>query len=58
MKTTKIGIEPKQYEFECVCGFVWIDCENNGCPMCDETNKITVESYESKHPSTFANRTK
>ena len=51
-----IGIEPKQYEFECPCGYVWIDSQNSGCPMCNETDGITVEPYESKHPDTFGKR--
>ncbi len=46
----------KQYEYECICGYVWIDdvqtywdnCHT--CPMCNERTKITVEPYESLPP--------
>lgn len=51
---SKIGIEPKQYEFECPCGYIWINCGNTGCPMCSETNGITVKPYEIKQPKEFA----
>ena len=52
-KMTNIGIEPKQYEFECVCGYCWIDSQNNGCPMCGETIEIKAEKYEIKQPKEF-----
>jgi len=40
----------KQYEFECACGHIWIDSENQGCPMCGEQVQITAEKYESLPP--------
>lgn len=43
----------KQYEYECDCGYVWIDSENNGCPMCGEQTQITAEKYSSLQPETF-----
>lgn len=49
----KIGIEPKQYEFECTCGYIWINCENTGCPMCTEKDGISVKPYEIKQPKNF-----
>ena len=46
-----------EYEYECACGYIWIDdgtfgwtSENNGCPMCGETTNITAEPYESLPP--------
>lgn len=55
-RLTKIGIEPKQYEFECSCGYIWIDSKNNSCPMCGEQVSITATPYESKQPDTFGKR--
>ena len=55
---TRIGIEPKQYEFECKCGYVWIDSQNKPCPMCGNEIGITPQPYESLPPNSFANRTK
>ena len=40
----------KQYEYECACGYIWIDNTNNGCPMCGEEANITAEPYESLPP--------
>ena len=40
----------RQSEFECTCGYVWIDSENNDCPMCGETTIILAEPYESLPP--------
>lgn len=36
-----------QYEYECVCGYIWIDSERQPCPMCGESAQITAEPYES-----------
>lgn len=46
-------IKARQYEYECICGHIWIDSENNGCPMCYETVDISVQPYEIKQPNTF-----
>lgn len=43
----------KQYEFECQCGYSWIDSENNGCPMCGEQIEITIKDYQSLPVSEF-----
>lgn len=43
----------KQYEYECQCGYVWLDNENNGCPMCGEKTKITATEYKSLPPEKF-----
>jgi len=40
-----------QYEYECICGYVWIDSENQGCPMCGEQTQITAEKYNSLPPN-------
>ena len=40
----------QQYEFECVCGHVWIDSERLPCPMCGDDTNITAEPYESLSP--------
>ena len=46
----------QQYEYECICGYVWIDSENNGCPMCSEQTQITAEKYESLPPENFSKK--
>lgn len=46
-------IEPTQYEFECPCGYIWIDDTNNGCPMCSNTTDISATPYEIKQPKEF-----
>ena len=53
-----IGIEPKQYEFECPCGYIWIGSENQPCPMCKNKIGITAQSYRTKPPDTFGKRKK
>ena len=40
----------RQYEYECACGYVWIDSERQPCPMCSEEVNITAEPYESLPP--------
>ncbi|KKN73078.1 hypothetical protein LCGC14_0403870 [marine sediment metagenome] len=52
-KAMRIGIECKQYEFECPCGYVWIGPQNCECPMCCETVGITAKQYEIKQPKEF-----
>lgn len=54
-KTPK-GFEPRQYEFECPCGYIWIDSENQPCPMCSNEVNITAIPYETKHPDNFGKR--
>ena len=49
-----IGIEPKQWEFECPCGHIWIDCQNTGCPMCSEQVGITAKPHDIKQPNRSA----
>ena len=41
----------KLYEYECSCGHIWIDNENNGCPMCYEEVNTTAEPYKSLPPN-------
>lgn len=53
---SKIGIEPKQYEFECPCGYIWVDSQNQSCSMCSNEIGITTEPYETKHPNKFGKR--
>lgn len=49
----------KQYEYECVCGYCWIDDKNDGwlplrgCPMCGEKIRVTITTYESLPPEKF-----
>lgn len=56
--TKKMNIKnyKKQYEYECICGHIWIDSENQGCPMCSEQTQITAEKYESLPPESFDRR--
>jgi len=53
-----IKLYKKQYEFECICGHVWIDDTNNGCPMCGEKIQIITESYDSLPPEGFSKHQK
>ena len=43
----------RQYEFECTCGYIWIDDHNLGCPMCQNRNDIIRRDYNSLPPETF-----
>ena len=43
--------QTQQYEFECICGYIWIDNERQSCPMCDGDTNITAEPYESLPPN-------
>jgi len=46
------------YEYECICGYIWIGSENNGCPMCDvEPCLIAVQDYENLPPDKLNQRT-
>lgn len=47
MKTTK------QYEFECKCGYVWLDDQNYGCPLCQNHEDIIRRDYVIAQPETF-----
>lgn len=58
MSITNIKQFRQQYEYECVCGHIWIDNENNSCPMCCERNDIVASIYKSLPPEKFADRTK
>ena len=40
----------QQYEYEGICGYIWIDSERQSCPMCGENTSITAEPYESLPP--------
>ena len=40
----------QQYEYECICGYVWIDSERLPCPTCGDDTNITAEPYESLSP--------
>jgi len=48
----------QQYEYECICGYIWTDAErtsyadseNDGCPMCGGQVNITAEPYTSLPP--------
>jgi len=51
-------LEEQQWEYECPCGYIWIDSQNNGCPMCGNTVGIIPQLYETKHPDKFAKREK
>ena len=53
-----IKLYKKQYEFECICGHVWIDDTNDGCPMCGEKIQIITESYDSLPPEGFSKHQK
>lgn len=43
-------------EYECICGHVWIDDVNYGCPMCGNRADVVWREYEIQQPKTFANR--
>jgi len=45
-----VPLEERQWEYECPCGYIWIDSQNNGCPMCGNTVGIIPQPYETKHP--------
>jgi len=49
-------LEERQWEYDCPCGYIWIDSQNNGCPMCGNTVGIIPQPYETKHPDKFAKR--
>ena len=43
-------------EYECQCGYVWIDDQNYGCPMCGERIEVVRRDYIIKQPSEFSTR--
>ena len=43
-------------EFECTCGYVWIDDHNYGCPMCGKRDDVIRRDYVIKQPEQFAHR--
>lgn len=47
----------RQYEYECICGHIWIDSEKQACPMCGEQWDIITEPYESLPPESFERST-
>ena len=42
-----------QWEYECICGHIWIDDQLQNCPMCGERNDVTISNYESLPPEAF-----
>lgn len=46
----------RQCEYECICGYIWIDSKNNGCPMCGKTTGIITKPYEIKQPKEFSKK--
>ncbi len=46
------------YEFECVCGHVWLDDANYGCPMCSTRMNIVRRNYKILQPEKFGKRKK
>lgn len=46
-------MDVKQYEYECICGYVWIDDQNYGCPMCGAKEQIVRREYTIKQPCEF-----
>lgn len=32
-------------EYECQCGYVWIDDHNYGCPMCGKQDDVIRRDY-------------
>ena len=47
-----------QYEFECQCGYVWIDDHNYGCLMCQNHTDIIRRNYNIRQPCFFGKRKK
>ena len=43
-------------EYECTCGYIWIDDQNYGCPMCQNYNDIIRRDYVIPQPETFAHK--
>lgn len=40
-------------EYECDCGYVWLDTENNGCELCGTQNNISERPYITIQPSKY-----
>lgn len=45
-------------EYECICGHIWIDDANYGCPMCGDRYNVVRRRYKIQQPQTFAKRKK
>jgi len=41
-------------EYECGCGYVWIDDNGISCPLCGNRYDIVYRPYEIQQPDTFA----
>ena len=48
--------EHNMNEFECPCGYIWIDDQNYNCPMCGEQDDVIRQDYIIKQPEQFAHR--
>lgn len=48
--------EHKINEYECTCGYVWIDDANYGCPMCQNHVNIIRRDYVIPQPENFAHK--
>lgn len=46
-------MKQKIYEFECYCGYVWLDDKNYGCPLCEARENIIRRDYVIPQPETF-----
>lgn len=44
------------YEFECICGHIWLDNINQGCPMCGKYEDVIRRDYTSPDPESFGKR--
>jgi len=42
-----------QSEYECQCGYIWIDDYNHGCPMCGKRDDVIRRDYVIKQPNEF-----
>lgn len=40
-------------EYECQCGYIWIDNHNYGCPMCGKQDDVIRHDYIIRQPITF-----
>ena len=47
-----------QFEYECQCGYVWIDDKNYGCGMCGAKDNIVRREYKILQPCYFGKRKK
>ena len=43
-------------EYECTCGYTWIDDHNYGCPMCSKQDDVIRRDYVIKQPREYGSK--